>query len=72
MLEYNEFEYKKTNNHCKLEERFQKNAIIQSHICKFADKKTAYNEGHLYLGSLFSNKNLKNALATQVIAIFCA
>jgi len=24
MLEYNEFAYKKTNNHCKLEDRFQK------------------------------------------------
>jgi len=40
---------KKTNEHCKLEDRFQKKAIFQSHICKFADKKTAYNEGRLYL-----------------------
>jgi len=24
MLAYNEFAYKKTNNHCKLEDRFQK------------------------------------------------
>jgi len=24
MLEYNEFEYKKIYNHCKLEDRFQK------------------------------------------------
>jgi len=47
MLEYNEFAYKKTNNHCKLEDRFQKKAIFQSHICKVADKKTAYNEGRL-------------------------
>jgi len=26
ILEYNEFEYKKTNDHCKLEDRFQKKA----------------------------------------------
>jgi len=49
MLEYNEFAYKKTNDHCKLEDRFQKKAIFQSHIRKFPDKKTAYNEGRLYL-----------------------
>ncbi len=48
MLAYNEFEYKKTINHCKLEDRFQKKAIFQLHTCKFADKKTAYNEGRLY------------------------
>jgi len=48
MLAYNEFTYKKTNDHCKLEERFQKKAIFQSHIWEFADKKTAYNEGRLY------------------------
>jgi len=48
MLAYNEFTYKKIYNHCKLEDRFQKKAIFQSHICKFADKKTAYNEGRLY------------------------
>ncbi len=48
MLAYNEFAYKKIYNHCKLEDRFQKKAIFQSNIRKFADKKTAYNEGRLY------------------------
>ncbi len=53
MLEYNEFAYKKTNNHCKLEDGFQKKkAIFQSNIRIFADKKTAYNEGHLYFALL--------------------
>jgi len=33
----------------KLEERFQKKAIFQLHIREIADKKTAYNEGRLYL-----------------------
>ena len=28
MLKYNEFTYKKTYDHCKLEERFQKKAIF--------------------------------------------
>jgi len=32
MLEYNEFAYKKTKDFCKLEDRFQKNAIAQLHI----------------------------------------
>jgi hypothetical protein len=49
MLAYNEFAYKKIYNHCKLEDSFQKKAIFQSHIGKFADKKTAFNEGRLYL-----------------------
>jgi hypothetical protein len=43
----NEFEYKKTKDYCKLEDRFQKKAIFKSHIRKIADKKTTYNEGHL-------------------------
>jgi len=33
---------------CKLEDRFQKKAISRSHIREIADKKTAYNEGHLH------------------------
>jgi hypothetical protein len=49
MLTYNEFAYNKTNDHCKLEDRFQKKAIFQSHICEFEDKKTAHNEGRLYI-----------------------
>jgi len=53
MLTYDEFTYKKTNNHCKLEDKFQKKAIFQLHIREFADKKTAYNEDRLY------NKNFK-------------
>ncbi len=48
MLAYNEFAYRKTNDHCKLEIRFQKKAIFQSHIHEFTGKKTAYNEGRLY------------------------
>jgi len=44
MLEYNEFAYKKTTNHCKLEDRFKK----KSQILKFIDEKTAYSEGRLY------------------------
>jgi len=47
MLAYNEFEYIKTNNHCKLVDRFQKKAIFQSNMHEFTDKKTAYNEGRL-------------------------
>jgi hypothetical protein len=47
-LAYNKFTYKKTKDNCKLEDRFQKKAISQSHICKITDKNTAYNEGHLY------------------------
>jgi len=39
----NEFEYKKTKNHCNLEDRFQKKVISVLHIRKIADKKTAYN-----------------------------
>jgi len=46
MLAYNEFAYKKTNDHCKLEDRFQKKRPFFNR--KFADKKTAYNEGRLY------------------------
>jgi len=49
MLANNEFAYKKTNDHCKLEDRFQKKAIFHSHTREFADKKTAYNEGRLYI-----------------------
>jgi hypothetical protein len=48
MLAYNEFAYKKTKDHCKLEDTFQKKAIFQSHILEFADKKTSNNEGRLY------------------------
>jgi len=47
-LAYNKFECKKTKDHCKLEDRFQKQTICGSHICKIADKKTAYNQGRLY------------------------
>ncbi len=32
----------------KIEDRFLKKAIFQSHIREIADKKTAYNEGRLY------------------------
>ena len=49
MFAYNEFAYKKPNDHRKLEDRFQKKAIFQFHIRKFADKNTAYNEDHLYV-----------------------
>jgi len=49
MLEYNEFAYKKTYDHYKLEDTIHKKAIFQSHILEFADKKTAYNEGRLHL-----------------------
>jgi hypothetical protein len=52
MLTYNEFAYKKTKDHCKLEDRFNKKchfSIAYSHIRKFEDKKTAYKEGRLYL-----------------------
>ncbi len=46
MLPYNEFPYKKTNDHSKLEDRFQKKGhFFQLHICKFADKN---NHGCLY------------------------
>jgi hypothetical protein len=58
-LEFNEFEYKKIYNQCKLEDKFQKKAIFQSHISKFADKKTAYNEGRLIRKtSLWVSKSL--------------
>jgi len=32
MLEYNEFAYKKTSDHCKLEDRFQKKRPFFNHI----------------------------------------
>ncbi len=44
-----EFAYKKTKDFRKLEDRFQKKAIFQTQKHKIADKKTAYNEGCLYL-----------------------
>ncbi len=44
MLAYNEFTYKKTYNHCKLEDRFQKKGHFS-----IACKKTAYNEVQLYV-----------------------
>jgi len=44
----NEFEYKKTKDDCKLEDRFQKKAISGLNIHKIEDKKTAYNEGRLF------------------------
>jgi hypothetical protein len=50
-LTYNEFAYNKTKDYCKLEDRFQKKAIFQLHICKIADKKTAYTKGRLYYSS---------------------
>jgi hypothetical protein len=40
---------KKTQDYHKLEDRFQKKAIFQSHIPEIADKKTAYKEGCLYI-----------------------
>jgi len=46
-LAYNEFEYKKNKDNCKLEDRFKKKVIFQLHIREFADKKTAYKEGRL-------------------------
>ncbi len=48
-LAYNKFAYKKTKDNCKLEDRSQKKAISGSHLLEIADKKTAYNEGRLYL-----------------------
>jgi len=49
MLAYNEFAYKKINNHCNLEDRFQKKGHFSiAYIRELADKKTAYNEGRLY------------------------
>ncbi len=53
MLEYNEFAYKKTKDHRKLEHRLQKKAMFQSHMHEITDKKTAYNEGWLYLDLWF-------------------
>jgi len=41
---------KKTKDYYKLEDRFQKKGrISQSNICEIEDKKTAYNEGRLYM-----------------------
>jgi len=57
-LTYNECAYKKTKDDCKLEDWFQKKAISGSHIRKIADKKTAYNEGHLY----FESQRSKNVV----------
>ena len=49
MLAYNEFEYKKTKDYCKLDDRFQKNGqfLVVSTV-EIEDKKTAYNKGSLY------------------------
>ncbi len=48
MRAYNKFGYKKSKNDCKVEDRFYKKLKMinfQSHLCKIADKETAYNEG---------------------------
>jgi len=65
MLAYNEFTYKKTKDHCKLEDTFQKKGHFQSHILKFADKKTACNEGRLYFVS-----KINKCLYTKIIYYF--
>jgi hypothetical protein len=36
----------------------RKKDIFQSHICKIADKKTAYNEGRLYIERKFRIRKL--------------
>jgi len=48
-LAYNEFAYKKNKDDCILEDRFQKEGHSGSHIHEIEDKKTAYNEGRLYI-----------------------
>ncbi len=48
-LAYIEFAYKKTMDAYKLGDRFLKKTYFQSHICKIADKNTAYNEVCLYM-----------------------
>jgi len=58
MLAYNEFAYKKTNDHYKLEDRFQKKGHFSITI---TDKKTAFNEGRLY-----SNKILVDHLQIEL------
>ncbi len=65
-LAYNKFANKKTKDDCKLEDRFQKKAISGLHICEIADKKTAYNECHLYSCSVhLSRKTVMPCLETQ-------
>ena len=51
MLTYNEFAYKKTKDDYKLANRFQKMANSQSHVREFKEKKTAYNEGQVYINN---------------------
>jgi len=46
----------------------RKMAIFQSHICKIADKKTAYNEGRLYF--LAPECILKTLLYCGILALF--
>ncbi len=48
-LLYNEFAFKKTKDAYKLGDMFLKKAYFQSHLCKIADKKPAYNEVCLYV-----------------------
>jgi hypothetical protein len=59
---------KKTKDTYKLGDRFLKTANFQSHIRKFADKKTAYNEVRLYLIInilIIINYNISKILITK-------
>ncbi len=58
---YNKFAYKKTKDYCKLKDRFQKKAISGLHEREIANKKTAYNEGHLYI--FISKKCLNESMS---------
>jgi hypothetical protein len=60
MPTYNEIAYKKTYNHSKLEKGFRKRTFLKSHICKFADEKSASNEGRQCLVLLSSPKPSAN------------
>ncbi len=59
---------KKTKDYHKLEDRFQKKAIFQLHICKIADKKTAYNEGRLY-SQTWANDHLRIGLTVHLFVL---
>ncbi len=59
MLSHNQFAYKKTKNDCKVEDRYQKSDQFSVAFTQNRSKKTAYNEGRLYLFVISSIKKTK-------------
>jgi len=65
-LVYNEFAYKRPNITINLRIGSRKKAIFQLHIHEIADKKTACNEGRLYLKKLKKTLLSTYSVATNI------